>query len=198
MTNPLPHLLEQLNQSIENNRTYKKKKIFLVGEEAIAKRNNKESAEHEYTLGSFLFEQGVQVPEMYMLVNPASQPLSHIKDWYVLMQKINGVEMTSITRGLEEKVIKQYRTELDKILGLGIYPVDIFWPENILFDPQTEKIHLIDLESWERGSAQQLNKFYQFLSCSDSELFRLITTTDQIDLLLSITYRTSHTSSARQ
>ncbi len=149
------NLISELEESIQARRTFRKDKILLISENALAKRNNKESAKHEYEMGKYLFEQGVQVPEMYDL-------RFVLGDWYIIMQKIEGVSFPLIPKNLRDKAINQYRAELEKILELEIYPEDAAGL-NVLFHTPEEKVYLIDFELWHKGSANELNQLYQWI-----------------------------------
>jgi len=70
-----------------------------VGESALAKGKNEKSSKNEYKWGTHLYENQVQVPEMYKLVNPDSFVLrvlylgSGIKEWFVVMERLKGKDI---------------------------------------------------------------------------------------------------------
>lgn len=160
------NLVKKLRKSIRKKRPYKAPLIYLVGESALAKGNNEINSENEYKWGMYLYENQVRVPKMYMLVNPDSlvSRVLHlgnkIKDWYIIMERLKGQDIGDTFGTTREEAVRQYRQELEKVLDLGICPIDSSWGGNAIFG-EDEKLYLIDFESWRNGSETELNKFYE-------------------------------------
>ena len=116
-------LLIELIEAVKENRLLipDKDRIYLVNDTTVGKEYQKEKhAYNEYTIGNLLFNEGVSVPEMYQLVPP--EPPLH--KWYVLMQKIKGIDPCALKGDEFLKAIQQYEAELSRVLELGIYPGD--------------------------------------------------------------------------
>ena len=149
-------LVPELRKAIKKGRTmfpthmYGPSPIYLVGEGAIAKPGWKSPIHNEFKWGSYLFENEVQVPEMYELVRPDSffsrftRFGDAIRAWFVIMQKIHGEEIGDLTGTARKEGLKQLEGELEKVLELGIYPRDSLWGRNAIFDHEQEKLFLID------------------------------------------------------
>ena len=81
-------LVLELKDSIKSGRIHKKRNIYLVGEDKIAKEiYDEDKAKNEYEMGIFLFNQDVNVPQMHCLIRH-----SYPKPSFIIMQKIIGKE----------------------------------------------------------------------------------------------------------
>jgi len=166
------NLVKELRKSIRKNRTYKKCCIYLVGEGALAKRNSEELSKNEYKWGTYLYENQIQVPEMYTLVSPDSlvSKVLHlgneIKEWFVIMKLLKGQGILDTLGTTRKEAIRQYKQELEKVLELGICPIDSDFEGNAIFG-EDEKLYLIDFERWINGSESELNRFYKRIKNSD-------------------------------
>jgi RIO-like serine/threonine protein kinase len=158
-------IVRELGDSISNERFHNRyRQIYLIKEDLIAKRicgpEKEERARNEYNMGNFLFERGINVPQMYWLVNPQllqeccivpEKNLHVCNSWFLIMQKINGRELGEISGENRSEAVKQLKEQIAKVLELKIYPSDsIDNRSNSIFDEKERKLYLIDFEYWTR------------------------------------------------
>src|SRR3989344_6617941 len=98
--------------------------IYTVTEEVVLKLHTgshhgspKRSAQYESELGVELYKKKVQVPQYLGLFGPA--PLSHRENWGVFMQRINGLELSSLSTVLHLEAHRQYQEQRSLIETLG-------------------------------------------------------------------------------
>ncbi len=110
-------------------------------------------ANQELKIGKFLFERDINVPEMYEVIelkgvfSPEGEDLSGD---YVLMERIKGVIRRDLTNSEEiEEAQEKLIEEIRKVKSLGVWPCDAYKNKgNSLFDRESRKVYLIDLEHW--------------------------------------------------
>jgi len=172
-------LIIKLEEAVRERRTGKGPRIYLVDEKTVGKRCWGDIAAHnDFHIGNFLFERGVQVPEMYQLIKVEGIDNfledNGLSNWFILMQRINGATVNELSAEQKEYVLHQYRREITKVLSFGIFPFDSYQgyesclPQNSLFDISVQKLYLVDFEFWHPGTASEmeecrnnLDKFYQ-------------------------------------
>ena len=158
-------LVLELKDSIKSGRIHKKRNIYLVGKDKIAKEiYDEDKAKNEYEMGIFLFNQGVNVPQMHCLIKPFlfNPKISYPNSRFIIMEKINGIEYWHLDKKDKEKALPLYKKEIEKVLELGIYPWDSLCSDNNkIFDYENEKIYLIDFGGWRKGSIDEINGFYE-------------------------------------
>ncbi len=157
------NIVSELREAIKKNSRFEAwNNIYLINNGIIGKKYYYgEKAYTEYNMGTFLFKNDVQVPEMYRLVSPDVPPYSHeihINNWFVLMQRINGEDILCLERTEGEEGLRQYKQEIGKVLALQIYPGDSSFYFNTIFDTKQGKLYLIDFEAWKKGSPEELNQ----------------------------------------
>lgn len=114
-----------------------------------------------YKLGNFLHKNNVPVPKNYGLLklkksalmpHYSGHPFEEGK--FLLREKVPGDTLYNLLgedKILNRKIINQVKTELKKILNLGIYPDDIVNNgTNTVFNPENEKIYFIDYKRWRK------------------------------------------------
>jgi len=162
-------LVKQLRNAIKERNWGSNGSIYLLGDDKLAKGKSKQSSEAEYKWGSYLYEQGVQVPEMYGLVRPDSLLLrpsyeTPIEDWFVVIQKIDGRDIRDMSIPIQREVLRKYYQEIEKVLELGIYPsCDALSGNNNAVIDKDGKLYLLDFEYWRKGSEGELEWLYEQL-----------------------------------
>jgi len=132
--------------------------IYAVDEKVILKLHNggyhgcpQKSAEHEFALGTELYQQGVQVPEYLGLFGPVS--IGRI-DWSgVFMERIYGLDSSILPPTLIQEAQRQFQAQKKLIDKLGyIMSSDSKrgYSHNTLFDSEQGKLFLFDLVQWKR------------------------------------------------
>ncbi len=130
--------------------------IYAVNEKVILKLHNggyhgcpQKSAEHEYALGTELYQQRVQVPEYIGLF---SAPLRKQECWGVFMERIHGVEPSGLPSTLQLEAQRQYQEQKKQVdrLGYLISKDSKKINSNTLFDQRRRKLFLFDLVQWKR------------------------------------------------
>jgi len=177
-------LIKELKIAIRGRRllTESNNRIYLVNEEVIGKVHTWEGpARTEYDIGSFVFKNDISGPEFYQLVHPedpSSNPLSRIfnkrviKKWFTLMQKIDGALLGNLRGSELEEAVRQLKSELEKVLELGVYPDDSLYPSNSIFNRCDGRLYLIDFESWSKNPTEnELNGFYERLKGVSPSLY---------------------------
>jgi len=146
--------------------------IYPVGQDAIAKVGFNGAIRHEFDIGSYLFREGIAVPEIYELIEAervqryCDKPINK-NNWYIIMQKIKGRERGLLFGKDKKEADKQIKEEVEKVLGLGILPYDCFNGWNSIFRFDIRKLFLIDFAAWEKGcSAYELNHFRERLKAN--------------------------------
>jgi len=145
--------------------------IYLVNNKVIGKWfASKRYAKNEYKIGRFLLENGVHVPEMYQMVPPdyrfslfkkaVNDSEGVIDNWFILMQRLQGRHIRNLFKGKKKEVaVRQFKTEILKVLDLGILPIDCANSENSLFDIYQGALYLLDFEMWKkRGKKSDIEK----------------------------------------
>lgn len=138
--------------------------IYDLGQEVVGKKcYNLEKAVNEYVIGKFLKEQEVAVPEMVELVQYTERIMSgEVTLWFIFMERIHGKKITDLRDSQRREAERQYRQELEKVLDLGICPVDSDWGGNSLFCEERDTLYLIDFEHWYKTkNREELNPFYE-------------------------------------
>ena len=151
------NLLLKLQAAVNEGRTINNlDNIYLVEDGIIGKRcRNKGRANNEYEIGKFLFENGVQVPNMFNLITPGSLMIrksskNSPKDWFILMERIKGKTIKELA-GIEKKeAIEQRKYELEKVLALNVHHPDSAYDDNSIYDAKQKKLYLIDFEHWRK------------------------------------------------
>ena len=132
---------------------YESKEVYLIGDDKLAKGEPEELARHEYEMGIYLFDQGIRVPRFEQLIPPDrrhglfSWRPRRIKEWYILMERIKGVEIRETGGEILEKALEQYYEEMEKILELGIVPNDAGHGGNVMCE-ESGRLCLLDFTSW--------------------------------------------------
>lgn len=124
------------------------------------KGNSQTAAEFEYGIGRDLFDHQMQVPEFYSLYQYRG-PLSYVLSlwlgflfskeepcWGIFMQRINGDDVFLSDKAQEAQ--RQLDEQLKLAQEAGYVPRDIFLNHNTLFDPEQNKLYLIDFTRWEK------------------------------------------------
>jgi len=159
-------IIEKLRESIKNKT--KIEKIYVIDDNMVAKESrNEESAYNDYWWGRFLKSlDGVNVPEMHLLV-PPDKPLhihqTRLLNWYIIMERINGVHINRISGDYRKDAFEQRRKQLGVVLELGVFTIDALMPENALYDTSNRKLYLIDFEFWRSGTPEEIEKIYRHL-----------------------------------
>ena len=171
-------LIEKLKEAVMEKRVGNGPRIYLVDEKTVGKRCWSDIAGNNgFNIGKFLFERGVQVPEMYELVRVDGLEdffdNNGMSNWFILMQRINGIAINNLTPKQKRIVLLQHRREIEKVLDFGIFPFDSYQgyksclPPNALFNVLEQRLYLIDFEFWRHGTREEidecrnnLNRFY--------------------------------------
>ena len=110
-------LVEELEEAIKENKTLDYG-IYAVNDTIVAKRGrSKKDSYMEYTMGKFLFEHDIVVPEMYQFVSLETIlsklffGVSHFRSWFVLMQKIQGVPINLLQGNEFNEAFLQYKAQ---------------------------------------------------------------------------------------
>lgn len=162
-------LIEKLKEAVRKKRIGGGPRIYLVDEKTVGKRCWSEIAGNNgFNIGRFLFERGVQVPEMYELVKVDGLEdfldNNGMSNWFILMQRINGMAVNKLTSEQKEIVLQQHRREITKVMDLGIFPFDSYQgyesclPQNALFNSSEQKLYLVDFEFWHPGTASEIEE----------------------------------------
>ena len=169
-----PELVQQLEDAITQGRTYQQDNIFLVGDDHLSKsRLGPMRIRREFHLGQWLHRAGVQVPEVYGVVKPASYSpekglireqwevltdqmralAGHVTDdqmqhWHFVMQRIKGESLLNLGPSDLEEANRQFYAEAEKILEMGIRPIDSRYSGNLIFG-EDGLLYLIDFDRYE-------------------------------------------------
>lgn len=164
------NLIKELAKSVKNRDFYNDSDVYNVGENAVAKEGIEGKVlSNEFIMGVDLFSRGIQVPEMYSLVSLDSlrkfEELPEYKgysnnNWFIIMQKIKGKLIKDVAGEERKEAVKQLKTELEKIIKLGIYPEDAFHQRNSIFSDEG-KLYLIDFAQWRKSTKEELEKFHE-------------------------------------
>jgi len=149
----LSQLRRELRQSIRKEIILRstRRNIYLVNDFVIGKLGcTNELTKREYDIGKYLFENGINVPEMYGLIklNPLWIRMNRrslrytLSNLAILMQRIP--EKSNLNR---DEALVLYHKELEKVSELDIYPRDCGL-HNAIFN--SEEVYLIDFESWRK------------------------------------------------
>jgi RIO-like serine/threonine protein kinase len=146
-----------------------KRIIFFLDTGIIAKAYLEEKiASHAYDLGCWLFEQGVQVPEVYKLSKSDNITVHAFttckeeqgeRNHFLFMQFVKGMDLRQITKEQRKEALKQYQEQIERILDLGIIPHDADWVENVKFDCNENKLYLLDFDHWVSASPYEIGKY---------------------------------------
>ncbi|MBN1157396.1 hypothetical protein JXA85_07265 [Candidatus Woesearchaeota archaeon] len=105
----------------------------------------------EFSVGRFLHENGVHVPEMYAYVKTDSPFWNGL----LVMQELHGGilkypsgRMNKFDGIGDSELIEKLRVELRKVITLGIVPDDGDWWDNSLFVPEKREVYLIDFHHY--------------------------------------------------
>ena len=125
-------------------------------ENIIAKRaRGRREAEREFNIGQFLQEQEIKVPKMVQLYDGRKADI-RIPGWFILMERLPGIPLLHLEGAELAHAISQYRSELERVVDLGILPIEFGYAENGLFDKEKDITYLIDFEKWKKGSKIRL------------------------------------------
>jgi len=130
--------------------------IYVINPEVVLKVHNggyhgtpQKSAQHEFALGTELYQQRVQVPQ-YLELFTARLPTM---DYFgVFMQRIKGVEPSSLSLSSLTEAQRQYAEQKKLIdqLGYKMSADSKTVYSNALFDQKKRKLFLYDLVQWKR------------------------------------------------
>lgn len=170
-------LISKVRRAVSESRTISDcRYIYLVDEDKVAKRFWKgDSARNDYKIGKFLYENGVRVPRYYGVTSPDlrllngffSTPLYH---WYLVMERIDGTRLRDVGRDDLNDVIDMHRREIEKIIALGVYPVNFIYINDCVVSKKDGLVYLLDFCRWGVGRGQSdewrlnLDRFYESLS----------------------------------
>src|SRR3989344_2896220 len=134
--------------------------IYTITDEIVLKLHTgshlgspQKSAEHEFEVGRELYQKGVQVPQYIGLFR--ALPSLRQGSYGVLMQRIHGLDASSLSPALHLEAQRQYQEQKKLIEELG-YVVGSDSKSmyiNTLFDPKQRKLFLFDLVQWKRKPA---------------------------------------------
>src|SRR3989344_608698 len=164
----MKRLINLLEKSVKEKNLLQKgyyTNIYAVGRNKIAKFSSKESIEHEYGLGKFFYENGVQVPRFYAKGEShelKNSPNKVYKSFFI-SDRISGETLDLFyarNKNLRDKLLKKYVCEIEKVFELGILPLECVG-RNVLIEEETGKIFLIDFELYKKGTKPEINKFYK-------------------------------------
>jgi len=157
-------LKERLEDAVLARRNLNHYSIYDLGAGVVGKRcHDEDKARNEYHYGTFLKEQGVAVPKMHEIVQYTERILKgEVITWFIIMERIEGGNISSLRNAQRREAERQYRRELEKVLDLGICPVDSDYGGNSLFCEESDKLYLIDFECWHNPkNREELNQFYR-------------------------------------
>lgn len=157
-------LVDKLKGAYRNENKYRHDRIYDVDENIIGKRYNSEAqAKHEFELGKYLKSKDLNVPKMHRMAYLGfnSGKDNHYYFWFVLMEKIKGQRISDIFDEERNKVYRQYREQIGKVLDLGIMPKDADWGSNSIYNSLENKLYLIDFEEWViNGNPSEIKQEY--------------------------------------
>jgi len=155
-------LTQQLREAVKNRNYYSQRDIYFVNESTLGKKfKDKDNARHEFEIGKFAFDNGVQVPEPYELISPdliLRRLFDNyaLKSWFILIERIKGVQINQINdEEIRKEALRQLETEIAKLFDLRIYPYGCVYPDKSLFDTTKKKLYLIDFEDWRKSPKDQ-------------------------------------------
>jgi len=130
--------------------------VYCVNKRVVGKEcESKELAYKEYSLGKFLYGNGIYVPKMKRVVGIwTGFDFAPIKEWFLLMERVHGKHIENLTGEEREEALRQVKSGVEKILDLGIYPEDFDWGMNLIFDGK--RVCFIDFEKWGYGCQEEL------------------------------------------
>ena len=86
-------------------------------------------------------------------------------NWFLIMDKLHGDEITFMTPDQRKVATRLLKKELYKVLDLGICPhKDALYCGNSIYNPDENRIYLIDFEGWCDGSKVDIGNFAKMLS----------------------------------
>src|SRR3989344_1727799 len=154
----MKEIKKQIQKAIkDNNKIGFGRGVYELSDQIVAKPfSSKWRALHEYEIGMFAYNNGIQVPRMHQLIRPDRwlKRLNsdyHLKEWYVVMQKIEGATIRELTNEFEaQEARRQLNQEIDRLLDLRIYPYDSLFSNNSLFNRKENRLYLLDFCEWKR------------------------------------------------
>jgi hypothetical protein len=142
-------LLQELRKSLGKSRILTN--VYLLWDDVIAKRGTYRPVTcNEYQIGNLLFVKGIQVPLMYDFIENVFNEES-----YLIMQRIQGKEIGTTFKGERKEAVRQLKSELGKVLEMGIYPFDSLNGGNSIFNRKEGKLYLIDFGFWIRNAPKE-------------------------------------------
>ncbi len=133
--------------------------IYAINNDVVLKLHTgsyhgtrQKSAQHEFELGTELYQQGVQVPQYVGLF---TTQLLNLDCWGIFMEKIHGIDASSLSSSLLTEAQRQYHEQKKLVENLGYEMRDsknVY--TNTLFDQKRRKLFLFDLVQWKRKSVR--------------------------------------------
>jgi len=116
----------------------------------VEKFHDINSLEEEFDIAKELYEKGISVPKPEGIF-PVG--MSKTKMQGFVMEYIYGKTFDEVYQRDEElfyQVKKLREKEINKVKDLGFYPKDFLNNKNNIWQPDEEKVYLIDFGRWER------------------------------------------------
>ena len=109
-----------------------------------------ESGEFHFEIGRLLFQNNIQVPQFYDLIDLSGLSVNLSKDfYYIVMDKLIGKGGWELEGHIKKQVGRQLLVEAEKIIDLGINPQDCDNSENAIFNFEENKMYLFDFHIYE-------------------------------------------------
>ncbi len=113
-----------------------------------------ERIQTEFDIGRKLYDNGISCPQMYGVVFVegdcfTEKGLEQLKFPYLVMSRLSGVHPNNLlSNSIQLMVAEKFIEQLQRAVDLGITPLDYMFPGNIIYNPDTEDVSLLDFGRW--------------------------------------------------
>lgn len=123
--------------------------VLVVNRDVVVKQASLFCNKKEYALGTKLFSSDFHVPMMYGVL-PQRTSLHYRENFtqsFLFMQRLYGDPPYEANGRHKDRIIKQFKSEITRLVEFGVYPGDVR-SDNMIFARRKKQLYFFDFERW--------------------------------------------------